>query len=214
MAMTYTSLFNEVVSYLNREQDTALEEQIPGFIYKAQQNLSLLCKTIGVETSVVGFFEPGRSVYEKPANWRRNIAMNAGSGTNFNTRNPILLRTYEFLRAYSPNSADTTKRALPRFYSDYAYLNFLVAPTPDLRYPFEFFYLQIPDPVTEQNQTNWWTNYAPQVLLNATLLESMYYLQNYEQIAIYKAATLEGVDLINRQDEARMVDRSSARQAD
>lgn len=213
MVMTYTSLYNQVVSYLDRE-DVATQEQIPEFIYQAQQYLALACKTIGVESSVVSSFIPGQSVYQKPANWRRNIAMNAGSGANFNTRNPVLLRTYEFLRAYTPDSADATKRALPRFYSDYQFTNFLVAPTPDQAYPFEYIFLQIPDPVTLTNQTNWWTNFAPQVLLNATLLEAMYFLKNDERIEVFKAARQEGVDLINQQDDMRIVDRSSARQAD
>jgi len=213
MTMTYTSLFNQVVSYLDRE-DVATQEQIPKFIYQAQQYLSLACKTIGVESSVVSFFIPGQSVYQKPANWRRNISMNAGSGATFDIRNPILLRTYEFLRAYTPDSADATKRALPRFYSDYQFTNFLVAPTPDQAYPFEYTFLQIPDPVTLTNQTNWWTNFAPQVLLNATLLEAMYFLKNDERIETFKAARQEGVDLINQQDDMRIVDRSSARQAD
>jgi hypothetical protein len=74
--------------------------------------------------------------------------------------------------------------------------------------------MQIPDPITEENETNWWTNFAPEVLLNATLLEAMYYLKNYESIEFYKNATNEGIALINTQDDMRIVDRSSARQAD
>lgn len=213
MTMTYTSLYNEVKSYLNTNNEETWGH-IPGFIYNAQQNLAMACKTIGVESTSVGFFIPGESVYQKPANWRRNVSMNAGSGENFNTRNPILLRTYEWLRCYTPNAADTTKRALPRFYSDYNFLNFLVAPTPDLAYPFEYIYLQIPDPITAQNQTNWWTNYAPQVLLNATLLEAMRYLKNDDRIGVFEDAMQKGITLINEQNNLRMVDRSSARQAD
>jgi hypothetical protein len=214
MVMTYTSLVNQVISYLDREGDVATSEQIPNFIYQAQQRLALACKTIGLESYVVGVFIPGQSVYQKPANWRRNISMNVGSGAGFNTRNPVLLRTYEFLRSYTPNSADVTKRALPQFYSDYGFSNYLVAPTPDQAYPYEYAFLKLPDPVTDINQTNWWTNFAPQVLLNATLLEAMYFLKDDDRIQVYKAATDEGIQLINTQDDMRIVDRSSARQSD
>lgn len=213
MVMTYTSLVAQVEDYIDRN-DVETIARIPNFIYQAQQYLSLACKTIGTESSVVSFFIPGQSVYQKPANWRRNISMNVGSGDNFDTRNPVLLRTYEFLRAYTPDAADATKRALPRFYSDYQFTNFLVAPTPDLTYPFEYIFLQIPDPITAINETNWWTNFAPQVLLNATLLEAMYFLKNDERIEVFKAARQEGVELINQQNDMRIVDRSSARQAD
>lgn len=214
MTMTYTSLVNQVISYLDREGDVATSEQIPNFIYQAQQRLALACKTIGLESYVVGTFIPGQSVYQRPANWRRNISMNVGSGTGFNTRNPMVLRTYEFLRSYTPNSADNTKWTLPQFYADYGFTNYLVAPTPDQPYPYEYAFLQLPDPITDINQTNWWTNYAPQVLLNATLLEAMYFLKDDDRIQVYKAATDEGAQMINTQDDLRIVDRSSARQAD
>ncbi len=212
--MTYTSLTNKVISYLDRN-DTSTFERIPDFISDAEQTLSLACKTIGQESYVVGTFIPGQSVYQKPANWRRNIAMNVGSGApNFNTRNPILLRTYEFLREYTPDSADASKRSLPLFYADYGFYNIVVAPTPDLAYPFELCFIGLPEPLSEVNQTNWWTNFAPQVLFNAVMSEAMFFLGNYEKAAAYDTKTQKGIDLINTQDEMRAVDRSSARQAD
>lgn len=211
--MTYTSLVNEVKSYLNRN-DTSTAEQIPNFIYQAEQRLSLACKTILVESYVVGNFIAGTSVYQKPANWRRNISMNVGSGTPANTRNIMLLRDYEFLRMYTPDSVDATKRSIPKFYSDYGYTNFLVAPTPDQDYPFEYCFLKIPDPLTDVNQTNYWTNFAPQLLLNAVLLEAMQFLKDDERIQVFKAETQEGIALINQQDDMRIVDRSAARQSD
>lgn len=210
MVMTYNSLVSEVADYLNRTDADTLN-RIPDFIYQAQQRLALACKTVGVEAYVVGTFTPTVSVYQKPANWRRNITMNVGSGTSFNTRNPVYLRTYEFLRSYWP---DSTVGGLPQFYSDYGYTNFLVAPTPDQAYPFEFAYLQLPDPITAVNQTNWWTNFAPQVLLNSVLLEAMLFLKNDDRVQIFKALSDEGIQQINTQDDMRIVDRTSARQAD
>ena len=213
-AMTYTSLVNQVTDYIDRDDTDTLNE-VPNFIYQAQQNLALACKTILVESYIVGNFITGTSVYQKPANWRRNVSMNVGSvGPNFNTRNPVLLRPYEFLRMYTPDSADATKRALPQFYSDYGYTNFLVAPTPDQNYPFEYCFLQIPAVISQDNQTNYWTNFAPQLLLNATLVEAMSFLKNDDRIQVFKAAMQEGIDLINKQDDMRIVDRSTARQSD
>jgi hypothetical protein len=213
--MTYNSLVSRVQSYLKRK-DADTIARIPDFIDDAQQNLLLACKTIGQESSVVSNFIPGVSVYQKPAGWRRNISINVGSPDDngaYNVRNTINLRTYEFLRNYTPNSADTTKFSIPLFYSDYTYSNFLVSPTPDQAYPFEFFYMGIP-PITLNNQTNWWTGFAPQVLFSAVMTEAHFFLENFDKAQAYQAKAQVGIDLINTQDDMRIVDRASARQAD
>lgn len=214
--MTYTSLVNRVISYLDRN-DASTAARIDDFIADAQQMLALACKTIGQESYITGVFIPGISVYQKPANWRRNISMNVGSADDvgaYNVRNPIFLRTYEFVRDYTPDSALVSDRALPQFYADYGFNNYLVAPVPDLPYPFEFCFIGLPEPITPDNQTNWWTNIAPQVLFNAVMSEAMFFLENYEKAAAYDVKTQKGIELINMQDEQRAVDRSSARQAD
>jgi hypothetical protein len=215
-AMTYTSLVARVINYLNRDDDSTAE-RVPDFISDAQQMLALACKTIGQESYITGVFIPGTSVYQKPANWRRNISMNVGSADDagvFNVRNPIFLRTYEFVRDYTPDSAAVADRALPQFYADYGFNNFLVAPVPDLAYPFEFCFIGLPEPITPTNQTNWWTNFAPQVLFNAVMSEAMFFLENYEKAAAYDVKTQKGIELVNAQDDMRVVDRSSARQSD
>jgi hypothetical protein len=214
MTMTYSSLVQKVISYLDRN-DTATAERIDDFISDAQQMLALACKTIGQESYIVSTFIPTQSVYQKPANWRRTIAINVGSANaagNFNVRNPVLLRTYEFCRDYTPDPG--ANMGLPLFYCDYGFSGILVSPTPDQAYPFEICFMGLPDPISETNQTNWWTNFAPQVLFNAVMTEAMFFLENYEKAAAYDVKTQKGIEQINTQDEMRAVDRSSARQSD
>lgn len=211
--MTYTSLYNSIKAYLKREDASTLEK-IPQFIELAQYDLNNECKTIGQEDYIVSAFIPGVDVYQKPIGWRRNISINVGSGATFNNRNILKFGTYEYLRAYSPNPSDATKWSLPKFYSDYGFLNFLVAPAPDFAYPFEYCYMKVPDLISEQNQTNWWTNYAPNVLFSACMAQAHTFLENYDRATFYKAQTKEGTDKINAEDQLRMIDRSSIREAD
>lgn len=213
MTMTYTSLYDSVKKYIRRNDSSTLN-MIPTFIEHAQYLLSSACKTIGQEDYIVSNFIPGVSVYQKPAGWRRSVSINVGSGVDFNDRNILENRVYEFSRLYTKNPADNTKWALPVFYSDYGYTNFLVAPTPDLAYPFEYCYMKTPNLITQQNQTNWWTNFAADTLLNATLMKAHTFLENFEKAAFYKGETKEGISAINDEDEMRKVDRNSARQAD
>lgn len=210
MAMTYNSLVAQVLDYLDRT-DADTTNEVPNFIYQAEQRISRESKNIGFVQYVTSNFTPSLSVYQKPARWRRSITFNFGTGTGNNTRNPILLQTYEFLTNYWP---DRTQTAPPQFYADYGYSNFLIAPTPDQNYPFEFAYLELPVPLSPNNQTNWLTDYAPDVLLYATLLEAIPFLKDDERFPLWKEKYETGIASLNSQDDQRVVDRQSYREAD
>lgn len=210
MVMTYNSLVTEIKSYLNRS-DIDVINNIPNFIYQAEQKLCRDSVNIGFEQYVVGNFIQSQSVYPKPGRWRRNITFNYGTGAGNNTRNQVYLRKYEYVRAYWP---DSTLVGLPQYYCDYGFNNFLIAPTPDSTYPFEYSYLELPQPLSINNQTNWLTNYAPDVLLFACLLQATPFLKDDERIPMWKEVYKDGVDSINGQDRQRIFDRTSNVEAD
>lgn len=210
MSMTYASLVSLVTSYLNRT-DADTIGRIPDFISQAEQRIARESKTLGIETYVVGNFVPSQSVYQKPARWRRSLSLNFGSGTGNNTRNQLYLRKYEFLRDYWP---DSTVTGTPKYYADYGYSNILIAPTPAATNPFEYCYLELPEPISSTNQTNWLTNYAADVLLYATLLEAVPFLKNDERIPVWEKYYDRGLASMNAQDDQRLLDRASNARAD
>lgn len=210
MSMTYNSLFNQIISYLNRSDADTLA-QIPNFISQAEQRICRESKNIGLEVYVTDSFLAGTSVFAKPARWRRTITLNFGTGPLFNVRNQMFLRSYEFVRNYWPNS---DLLDVPKFYCDYGYSHYLIAPTPDLNYPFELSYLQLPEPITPLNQTNWITDYAPDVFLYASLLEAIPFLKNDERIPVWQLMYDRGLGSLNNQDDLRLLDRASARNSD
>lgn len=210
MAMTYNTLVNEVLDYLNRA-DATVVANVPNFIYQAEQRIARESKTLGIESYVVSTFIPGTAVYAKPSLWRRNLSLNYGVGTNNNTRTQIYLRTYELSIQLWP---DRTKTQPPQYYCDYGYSNFLVFPTPDLAYPFEFCFLALPDPISITNQTNWLTNYAPDALLYGTLLEAIPFLKDDERVPVWQQYFDRALKSINDQDDQRVLDRASNRGAD
>jgi hypothetical protein len=198
------------MDYLDRTDTDTLNE-VPNFIYQAEQRIARESKTLGIVIYVTNTFTVGVSVYQKPANWRRNLTLNYGTGTGSNTRNQIKIRSYEFIRDYWPTDTQTGP---PKFYCDYGFSNFLVAPTPDIAYPFELGYLALPEPISVINQTNWLTNYAPDVLLYATLLEAVPFLKNDERVPIWERYYQRGLESMNAQDDMRITDRASNRDAD
>lgn len=214
--MTYTTLVNQVLDYLNRTDDDT-RNAIPYFIAQAEQRICRESKNIGLEAYVTGVFVPDEPVLAKPGRWRRSISFNCGTygGTpnpsDINPRNQLYLRSYEFLRNYWPDANNTGR---PQFYSDYGYAHLLVAPTPNVNYPFEYSYLELPEPINEDNQTNWLTDYAPDVLLYATLLEAISFLKNDERIPVWQQYYERGITSLNNQDTIRVIDRASDRSSD
>jgi hypothetical protein len=131
-----------------------------------------------------------------------------GTGTNNDTRSALFTRSYDYLRSYWP---DATQTGEPLFYSDYDYNHWLVAPTPDADYPIEILYYQLPPLLTEEAQTNWLTENAPEILLYATLLEATPFLKNDERIPVWQNMYDRAAAMLNGEDLAKILDRSAVR---
>lgn len=210
MPMTYNSLVLQIQSYLNRT-DADTIAQIPNFIYQAEQRICRESKNIGLEQYVTGNFIINNPVITKPGRWRRTLSINYGTGVNNNTVNQLYLRSYEFLRTYW---SDPTISGLPLYYSDYGFSHILIAPTPQAAYPIQIIYLELPNPISIANQTNWLTDYAPDLLLYASLLEAIPFLKNDERIPVWEKMYDRGLASINGQDDMRVEDRASNRGSD
>jgi hypothetical protein len=209
-AMTFTSLKEDVRRYLERGyvEDTTVYEQLPRLINLAERAIATELKYQGFIAAVTSSFVAGTSVYQKPDRWRQTISINYGTGVNNNTRNPLFARSYEYCRAYWP---DSSEHAPPLFYSDYDYEHWLITPTPDAAYPFECLYYQQPPLLDDNTQTNWLTDYAPNALLYRTLLETTPFLKNDERIPTWSAMYGQMVQAISTQDLQKITDRAATR---
>ena len=111
---TYDSLVADISSYLERT-DAATLQKIPTFIMLAEQVIASQIKFLGNLTVQQSNMVATQSVVNKPARWHKTVSMNI---TVNGTRQPVLLRKYEYLREYWP---DATNTSVPEFYSDYDY---------------------------------------------------------------------------------------------
>jgi len=118
----------------------------------------------------------------------------------------VFLRKYEYLREYWP---DPTQTDVPAFYCDYDYTHWLVAPTPDQAYSYEVLYYERVQPLDETNQSNWFTQYAPQALLYGTLLQAMPFLKNDERIPVWQSLYDKAVAMLQNEDITRIGDRQT-----
>lgn len=210
--MTFETLKQDVQRYLERgatyASDPVVYEQIPRLINLAERRISRELKIQGFIAVVSDTLTVGQSVYPKPDRWRDTVSINVGTGTNLANRTSLFARDYEYCRAYWPNESQTDT---PQFYADYNYSNWLIAPTPDQEYPFEVLYYELPPLLDDSIQTNWLTEYAPQLLLYGTLLEATPFLKNDERIATWQQYYDRAAAMLNGEDLAKILDRAAVR---
>ena len=200
--MTYDSLVENVQSYLERT-DTATLEKIPTFIMLAEQIIASQIKFMGNLTVQTSTMTSTEAVIPKPARWRKTVSMNI---TVDGVRQPVLLRKYEYLREYWP---DATNTDVPKFYCDYDWDHWLVAPTPNANYTFEVLYYQRVQPLDSSNQTNWFTEYAPQALLYGSLLQAMPFLKNDNRVQLWQTMYQQAMEILVAEDKLRLADRQA-----
>ena len=209
---TYATLKQDVQRYLERGASLAADpvvfEQIPRLINLAERRIARELKIQGFINVVSGTLNAGQSVYAKPDRWRDTVSVNIGTGPTNSRRKTIFTRDYEYLRSYWPDEAET---AQPVFYADYDFTHWLFAPTPDATYPFEILYYELPPLLDDVNQTNWLTEYAPQLLLYGTLVEATPFLKNDERIATWQQYYDRAAAMLNGEDLAKILDRSAVR---
>jgi len=200
--MTYSSLVENIQSYLERT-DQATLDKIPTFIMLAEQVMAADLKFLGNLTVATSNMVQGENIIDKPARWRKTVSMNV---TVNGVRQPIFLRKYEYLREYWP---DPSQQDVPFFYCDYDYTHWMIAPTPDDDYAYEVLYYERVQPLDATNQSNWFTEYAPQALLYGSLLQAMPFLKNDERIPMWQAQYEQIMNVLKTEDVARIGDRQA-----
>lgn len=200
--MTYDSLVENIRAYLERT-DAATLAKIPLFIMLAEQVIAADLKILGNITVNTSTMVQGSNIIDKPARWHKTVSMNV---TVNGTRQPVLLRKYEYIRNYWPDPAET---GVPLFYCDYDYTHWLVGPTPNAAYDFEVLYYERVQPLDSSNQTNWFTIYAPQALLYGSLLQAMPFLKNDDRTPIWQAQYDQIIAVLKNEDKLRIADRQA-----
>jgi hypothetical protein len=200
--MTYDSLVTDIQQYLERT-DAATIAQIPRFVMLAEQVIASQIKFLGNLTVNTSNMVANQPVIDKPARWHKTVSMNV---TVAGKRYPVLLRKYEYLREYAPTPTATS---IPKFYADYDYTHWLVAPTPTAAYDYEVLYYERVQPLDSSNQTNWFTIYAPQALLYGSLLQAMPYLKNDERMGMWQQQYDLIISTLKSEDVARTADRQA-----
>ena len=204
-SMTYDSLLVDVRRYLERgftqESDQIVYDQLPRLVTLGERRIARELKIQGFIRAVTTPLSTGVAVYLKPDRWRDTVSMTV-------TGSPIFARSYEYCRSYWPDEAETGS---PQFYADYDFQHWLITPPPDANYDLEILYYEQPRFLDEETQTNWLTEYAPDLLLYATLLEATPFLKNDERMQMWQTTYDRAAQALSGEDLKRILDRTSTR---
>lgn len=204
-SMTYDSLLVDVRRYLERgftqDSDQIVYDQLPRLVTLGERRIARELKVQGFIRAVTTPLTPGLGVYLKPDRWRDTINMTINNV-------PIFSRSYEYARNYWPDEAQT---GTPQFYADYDYQHWLLVPTPADADTLEILYYEQPRFLGEDFQTNWLTEYAPDLLLYATLLEATPFLKNDERVQVWQGMYDRAAQALNGEDLERIMDRAANR---
>jgi hypothetical protein len=203
--MTYDSLLEDVRRYLERgfteQSDQIVYDQLPRLVTLGERRIARELKIEGFIRAVTTPLQVGVPVYMKPDRWRDTVSMSVDN-------KPIFARSYEYCRNYWPDEAET---ATPGYYADYDYQHWLLVPTPATAQTLEILYYEQPRFLGPEFQTNWLTEYAPDTLLYATLLEATPFLKNDERIQTWQGLYDRAAQALNGEDLKRILDRSANR---
>lgn len=204
-SMTYDSLLTDVRRYLERgftqETDQIVYDQLPRLVTLGERRIARELKIQGFINVVTTPLVVGAPIYPKPDRWRDTVSMAVDN-------QPIFARSYEYVRGYWP---DPTQTGTPQFYADYDYQHWIVCPTPSEALTLEILYYEQPPLLGDDVQSNWLTEYAPDVLLYATLLEAAPFLKNDERIQTWQAMYDRAAQALGGEDLKRIMDRAANR---
>lgn len=205
--MTFNTLQDDLRRYLERgftaDSDPYVYAQLPRLINLAERRIASELKIQGFIRAVNTAIPANTAVLRKPDRWRDTISIHS-VGT------PLFARSYEYLRGYWP---DETATGAPEFYADYDYNHWLFVPTPAVNTSVQILYYEQPQFLDDANQTNWLTEYAPNVLLYAALLEATPFLKNDDRVQLWQNTYDRAAQALAGQDIKKITDRNSMRDA-
>lgn len=215
VAMTFNSLIADTRRTIERggsSDDPSTATQLPFIVNTVERRMARELKIQGFQAYYVSAFQQAVNSYQKPARWRETISMTVsvqvGSATTYTKTNVLVPMAFEALVAYWPTA---TSQATPRYYADFGYSNFAVAPTPTGANPYMMAYWELPALLDAVNTTNWTTTYAPNALFHGTVAETYRFLGNTAKAAEWDAQYDRDMAALSGEDIQKILDRSEQR---
>jgi len=156
--------------------------------------LKTLLQLTVVETTLA----ENQVILNKPARWRKTVSMKVNGA-------PIVMRSQDYIAQYQSESTPGT----PKFYAEYDYNNWAIAPAPSASASVEIIYYSEIQPLDSTNQQNLFTRECPQAMLFGTLLQAQGYLKALDKLPVWKSYYTDALSALKKEDNSRKIDRNT-----
>jgi hypothetical protein len=197
VVMTYDGLVADIINYSERS-DAQWIATIPTIIALTEASIASELKTYLQLTVVETTLAQNQVVVAKPARWRKTVSMKINGA-------PILLRSQDYIAQYQSEST----AGVPKYYGEYDYGNWAIAPAPATNSNVEIIYYSEIQPLDTTNQQNLFTRECPQLMLYGSMYHAMSYLKAIDKIQIWKSYYDNALAALKKEDNARRVDRNT-----
>ena len=198
-AITFDSLCTSVQKYCERS-DANFISFIPFFIMNAEMRIATEAKFVGALRTVRGTLT---TVSAKPERFKRfkNISyVNSEGKRVFLTKRP-----YQYCRTFWP---DDSKFDSPVHYADYDAEHILIVPSPTPGIQYEIQYYERIQPLDANNQVNYLTQYMPNLILYAVLIEACTFLKNASLAASFQSLYDRAILMLTKEETENLSDDS------
>ena len=188
----YTYLVNDIIeSTENDNSDFA--SAIPKFVNRAELRLTTDLDDYGLVTHTSVAVSSGKNVITLPSGTRviKNVNIN-----NAGTRINLVQRTDEFINDYWSVSAST---GTPEYYARRDNTTILIAPTPVSTVDGIVAHISRPVTLSSASDTNYFSDFCYNALYNASMVEALLFMKNYEAISVYESRYKEDVLALRNQ---------------
>ena len=196
----YTYLVNDILETTENGSSEFLSS-IPKMVNKAELRLTKDLDDYGLVSYTSVAVSSGKNIVSLPQGTRilKNFNI-VSSGTKIN----LLQRTDEFINDYWPVSAST---GTPEYYARRDNTTVIVAPTPVSTISGQVVHISRPVTLASVTPNNYFSDFCYDALYNASMVEALLYMKNYEPMSIYETRYKEALAaLLNQSRRTRRDD--------
>ena len=196
----YTYLVNDILETTENGSSEFLSS-IPKMVNKAELRLTKDLDDYGLVAYTSVAVSSGKNIVNLPQGTRilKNFNI-VSNGTKIN----LLQRTDEFINDYWPVSAST---GTPEYYARRDNTTIIVAPTPVSTISGQVVHISRPVTLASVTPNNYFSDFCYDALYNASMVEALLYMKNYEPMSIYETRYKEALAaLLNQSRRTRRDD--------
>ena len=205
MSYTYATISSNIKNYTEVDANVFTQAVLDDFIMLAENRINVDLPMDADRFVQEGQFQADKNTINNPAGTLFIRGVEVFPSTTVTTEQGTWLekRDQTFLSEYvgrltGPEGPSTGQdvTGLPKYYamfggatglSDSTSGGFYIAPTPDLAYYFRIYYNKLPAGLSAGNTTTYISNYFPQLLLYATLVEAYGFLKGpMDMLTLYE----------------------------